>query len=67
MITEHLDIILILAAQTLTLTALWHTHKDRDAWRAAWTRDAAELLHWKRNAILRDPKSGKYVKKDRKP
>jgi hypothetical protein len=42
-------------------------HKDRDAWRAAWTRDAAELLHWKRNAILRDPKTGKYVKKDRKP
>jgi hypothetical protein len=53
----------LLAAQTFTLALLWLTKKDCDAWRKAWLRDATELLEWKRNAVMRDPKSGKYVKK----
>jgi hypothetical protein len=28
-----------------------------------WLRDTTELLEWKRNAVMRDPKTGKYVKK----
>jgi hypothetical protein len=53
----------LLAAQAFTLALLWLTKKDCDAWRKAWLRDATELLEWKRNAVMRDPKSGKYVKK----
>jgi hypothetical protein len=34
--------------------------------RNAWVRDTKELLFWKQNAVLRDPKSGKYVKKDKR-
>ena len=56
----------LLAAQTFTLALLWLTKKDCDAWRAMWTRDATELLEWKRNAVQRDPKTGKYIKKDKR-
>jgi hypothetical protein len=53
----------LLAAQTFTLALLWLTKKDCDAWRDMWLRDATELLEWKRNAVQRDPKTGRYVKK----
>jgi hypothetical protein len=53
----------LLAAQTFTLALLWLTKKDCDAWRKAWLRDATELLEWKRNGLMRDPKTGRYVKK----
>ena len=53
----------LLAAQAFTLTLLWLTKEDADQWRKAWMRDSAELLEWKRNAVRRDPKTGKYVKK----
>lgn len=53
----------LLAAQAFTLALLWLTKKDCDDWRKAWLRDATELLEWKRNAVMRDPKTGKYVKK----
>jgi hypothetical protein len=29
-------------------------------WRKAWLRDSAELLEWKRNAVMRDPKTGRF-------
>lgn len=58
-------IALMLAAQLFTAFLLWEAVKRGDKWQAAWTRDAAELLFWKRHAVLRDPKSGKYVKKAR--
>jgi hypothetical protein len=32
----------------------------------AWVRDTKELLHWKRHAVMRDPKTGKYVKRDKR-
>jgi hypothetical protein len=57
-------IVLMLAAQLFTAFLLWEAVKRGDAWQAAWTRDSAELLLWKRNAILRDPKTGKYRKRD---
>ena len=59
-------IILFLISQGVTLLLLWQTVKSGDKWQAMWTRDSAELLFWKRNAVLRDPNTGKYVKKDRR-
>ena len=53
----------LLAAQAFTLALLWLTKKDCDDWRKTWLRDATELLEWKRNAVMRDPKTGRYVKK----
>lgn len=67
MTPEYIALIFMLALLAATLAFLRDAHKDRDAWRDAWTRDTKELLYWKRNAILRDPRTGKYVKKDRKP
>jgi hypothetical protein len=59
-------IVLLLISQVVTLALLWETAKNGDKWRAVWMRDSAELLYWKRNAVLRDPNTGKYVKKDRR-
>jgi hypothetical protein len=65
-------IVVALIMQAVTLIILWITHKDRQGWVAMWTRDNAknlsdrcELLYWKHHAVLRDPKTGKYVKKDK--
>jgi len=60
---EQIAMIALLAAQTLTLCALWLTKKESDHWRTMWLRDATELLHWKRNALMRDPKTGRYKRK----
>ena len=60
-------IALMLAAQLFTAFLLWQTVKSGDKWQAMWTMTAEELLFWKRNAVLRDPKSGKYVKKAKRP
>jgi hypothetical protein len=60
---EQIAIIALLAAQAFTLAFLWLTKKESDHWRTMWTRDATELLEWKRNAVQRDPKTGRYVKK----
>jgi hypothetical protein len=59
-------IVLMLAAQLFTAFLLWEAVKRGDQWRVLWTRDTSELLFWKQNAVLRDPKSGKYVKKDKR-
>ena len=56
----------MLAAQLFTLQLLWGLYSERNKWRDMWTRDATELLDWKRNAVQRDPKTGKYVKKDKR-
>ena len=56
-------IALMLAAQLFTAFLLWEAVKRGDAWQAMWTRDSAELLYWKRHATLRDPKTGRYIKK----
>ena len=56
-------IVLMLAAQLFTAFLLWEAVKRGDTWQAAWTRDSAELLLWKRNGIMRDPKTGKYRKR----
>jgi hypothetical protein len=56
----------MLAAQLFTLQLLWGLYSERNKWRKAWVRDSAELLHWKRHATMRDPKTGRYVKKDKR-
>ena len=60
-------IVLMLAAQLFTAFLLWEAVKRGDKWRDMWTRDTSELLYWKRNGILRDPLTGKYRKKDKRP
>ena len=61
----QIAIVALLAVQAGTLAILWWAHLDRQLWQAAWTRDSAELLFWKRNGILRDPLTGKYRKRER--
>jgi hypothetical protein len=63
---EQIAIIALLIAQAFTLALLCSTKKESDHWRTMWTRDATELLEWKRNAVQRDPKTGRYVKKDKR-
>ena len=60
---EQIAIIALLIAQALSIYALWLTQQSGEWWREAWLRDSAELLEWKRNAVRRDPKTGKYIKK----
>jgi hypothetical protein len=60
---DQIAIITLLAIEAVTLYALWLTHQSGEWFRKAWMRDSAELLEWKRNAVQRDPKTGKYVKK----
>jgi hypothetical protein len=59
-------IALLIAAQAATLAILWDTHRQYNWFRKAWLRDSAELLYWKRNATLRHPLTGRYIKKDRR-
>ena len=59
-------IILFLISQGATLWLLWASEKNSRRWQAMWTRDSAELLFWKRHATLRDPKTGRYIKKDKR-
>lgn len=56
-------IILFLISQGVTLLLLWEAVKHGDKWQAMWTMTADELLFWKRHATLRDPKTGRYIKK----
>ena len=56
-------IVLLLISQVVTLALLWETAKNGDKWRVLWTMTADELLFWKRHATLRDPKTGRYIKK----
>jgi hypothetical protein len=60
---EQIAIITLLAIEAVTLYTLWLTQQTGEWFRKAWLRDSAELLEWKRNAVQRDPKTGRYVKK----
>ncbi len=59
----QLAILGLLLAQLSALYALYKTIKDRDQWQAMWTRDATELLQWKRYGLMRDPETGRYKRK----
>ena len=59
----QIAIVALLIAQAFTLALLWLTKEESDQWREAWLRDATELLDWKRYGLMRDPKTGRYVKK----
>lgn len=63
---EQIAIIALLIAQALSIYAIWLTQQSGEWFRKAWLRDSAELLYWKRYATLRDPKTGRYVKKDKR-
>jgi len=63
MTSEYMTIAVLLAAQAATLAILWDTHRQYSWFRKAWVRDTKELLHWKHNAIMRDPKTGRYLDK----
>ena len=65
MTPEYMTIAILLAAQAATLAILWDTHRQYSWFRNAWVRDTKELLLWKQNAVMRDPKSGKYIKRIR--
>jgi hypothetical protein len=62
---NHYEIMiaLLIGALLFTVFLLQDAVKESMRWQAAWTRDAKELLYWKRNALLRDPKTGKYNKR----
>ena len=60
---EQIAIVALLALQAVTLFLLWEAVKHGDKWRDMWMRDSAELLYWKRNAVLRHPLTGRYIKK----
>jgi len=61
----QIAIIGMLALEAITLYLLWLTHRDRQFWQAMWTYDAAEFLFHKRIASRRDPKTGRFIKKDK--
>lgn len=56
-------IALLIGALLFTVFLLQDAVKESIRWQNAWTRDTKELLYWKRNALLRDPKTGKYNKR----
>ena len=65
MTLDQIAIVALLAMQAGTFFLLWRTQQMAEWYCRAWVRDTKELLLWKRNAVMRDPKSGKYVKRIR--
>lgn len=70
--TYQIAIVVALIMQLLTSFLLWEAVKRGDFWFDKWAhkseqnlRNSLELSYWKRNAVLRDPLTGKYVKKDK--
>jgi len=63
MTIEQIAIVALLAMQAVTFFLLWRTQQMAEWYCRAWVRDTKELLLWKQNAVMRDPKSGKYVKR----
>jgi hypothetical protein len=61
----EIAIIGLLALEAITLFILWRTHLNRQFWQAMWTHDAAEFLFHKLTASRRDPKTGRFIKKDK--
>jgi hypothetical protein len=62
----QIALVALLIAQAVTIALLYITKNECYDWRDMWLRDATELLEWKRNAVRRDPKTGKYIKKDKR-
>lgn len=63
---------IVIAGQLFTLFALRLAIKRGNDWHSKWVRECSdnfqvrlELMLWKHNAVLRDPKTGRYVKKDK--
>jgi hypothetical protein len=62
----QIALVALIIAQIVALRAMWKAQDTGEWYRKAWLRDSTELLYWKRNAVLRDPNTGKYVKKDKR-
>ena len=62
----QIAIVALLVMQAVTLFLLWETQKIGEWFRKAWMRESTELLNWKRNGIMRDKRTGRYVKKDKR-
>ena len=62
---DHYEIIiaLLIGALLFTVFLLQDAVRDGNHWRDAWTRDTKELLYWKRNALMRDKRTGRYHKR----
>lgn len=56
-------IALLIGALLFTVFLLQDAVRDSARWQAAWMRDTKELLYWKRNALLRDERTGRYHKR----
>ena len=60
---EQIAIVALLSMLAISLFLLWETQKIGEWFRKAWIRESTELLHWKRNGIMRDKRTGRYHKK----
>jgi len=56
-------IALLIGALLFTVFLLQEAVRDSAHWQDAWTRDTKELLYWKRNALMRDKRTGRYHKR----
>ncbi len=66
---QEIIIALMVAAQLFNLFVLRLAIKRANFWHNRWTRDwsdnlvdRAELMAWRENAVLRDPKTGRFIK-----
>jgi type II secretory pathway component PulJ len=65
---NHYEIMiaLLIGALLLTVFLLNDAVKVSRHWQAMWVREAKELLTLKRYAVMRDKRTGRYVKKDKR-
>lgn len=65
---NHYEIMiaLLIGALLLTVFLLKDAVKVSRHWQAMWVREAKELLTLKRYAVMRDKRTGRYVKKDKR-
>ena len=65
---NHYEIMiaLLIGALLLTVFLLMDAVKVSRHWQDMWVREAKELLTLKRYAVMRDKRTGRYVKKDKR-
>jgi hypothetical protein len=63
---EHIAIVSLLAHKPLPCSSCMTRTRPVNGSARHGCATAKELLYWKRNATLRHPKTGRYVKKDKR-
>jgi len=65
---NHYEIMiaLLIGALLFTVFLLKDAVKVSRHWQDMWVREAKELLTLKRYAVMRDKRTGRYVKKDKR-